>query len=152
MNKQNLELARRVVACDHWRWMAGTPAVAEFHGEKVGLVCIYANHQHMADFYCLDYDEVWENIHVSDQRSMGMLPNLDNPATLGCLLHLVREAWGDPLARVERTNRFYTYDDRGTGCSARAWVVHIKTPPRLTRIPADTEIEALVNALEAADE
>ena len=136
MNKQLLELAQRAVACDHWRWMVGTPAVAEFHGKKVGLVCIYANHQHMADFYCIDYGEEWENIHVSDQRSMGMLPDLDNPATLGCLLHLVREAWGDP-------------DLAPTMAVGGTWGIW---PQPHLGVDHPTEAHALITALEAADE
>ena len=146
MNKQKLELARRAVACDHWRWVVGTPAVAEFHGEKVGLVCIYASHQHMADFYCLDYDEVWENIHVKDQRSMGMLPDLDNPATLGCLLHMVREAWEDSGAYASPHPHFY---DNGE----LLWRVH--AGGKFLPIPSKgshSEAHALITALEAANE
>ena len=148
MNKQQLELARRAVACDHWRWMEGIKVIVKFSAdhEEFRLVRVKGKHSVLAVPLRL------EQFNIDTLTEVGALPDLTDPATLGCLLHLVREAWGDPLARVERTNRFYTYDDRGTGCSARAWAVHIKTPPHLTRIPADTEIEALINALEAAND
>ena len=32
------------------------------------------------------------------QMMVGRLPDLTDPATLGCLLALVREAWGKPVA------------------------------------------------------
>ena len=157
MNKKNLELARRAVACDHWRWMVGTPAVAEFHGEKVGLVCIYANHQHMADFYCLDYGEEWENIHVSDQRSMGMLPDLNNPADLGCLLHLVREAldlfgvsthyvFDPPMMCWQVRNPVEVYAYAATELGIGFTEEQAKKASKLL------EIEALITALEDAND
>ena len=62
--------------------------------------------------------------------------DLTDPATLGCLLHLVREAWGAPTV-------FVSYDDASLkwrwdtvhGGSKEGW---------------DTEAEALVEALRAA--
>lgn len=33
------------------------------------------------------------------------LPDLADPATVGCLLALVREAWGNPRLRVSRPDR-----------------------------------------------
>lgn len=63
-------------------------------------------------------------------------PDLTDPATLGCLLQLVREAWGDPRAGV-------AYDCEGDGC----WEWRAKGRRASWHL---TEAEALVAALEAA--
>ncbi len=64
------------------------------------------------------------------------LPDLTDPATLGCLLALVREALRDPEAFARR-------EIGGPG-----WVVIRSNSVRLIR--GDTEAAALVAALEAA--
>ncbi len=66
----------------------------------------------------------------------GALPDLTDAATLGCLLALVREAWGDPLTYM------MAYYGRWTLCSDRYEEID----------PGDgaTEAEALIAALEAA--
>jgi hypothetical protein len=79
---ENLEeLARRAVACKRWRWM---PGMLSEKGLRVHrrdddgyVVGYYANHEFIAE--CVP----------------GTLPDLSDPATLGCLLALVRKAWGN---------------------------------------------------------
>ena len=81
----------------------------------------------------------------------GDFPDLTDPATLGCLLALVRKAWDDPEAYV-RTQ------PRG---GRVVWVVYVETAgAQISRGPAmdseglmlygPTEAHALVAALEAA--
>ena len=69
--------------------------------------------------------------------------DLTDPATLGCLLALVREAWGDPYVYV-----LSCAPDWFTVCSPAAeggkW---LSRPP----IDGSIEAEALVAALEAAE-
>lgn len=83
------------------------------------------------------------------------LPNLSDPATLGCLLALVREAWGDPSLYVRRGSTTRKSD------GVRAWEVLGWLDP--SRSPDGrggswsgwgyaSEAEALVAALEAAHE
>ena len=62
----------------------------------------------------------------------GRLPDLDDPATLGCLLALVREAWGSHVSSI-RT---------GDGWAVGLSVVGITQ--------CETETEALVAALETS--
>ena len=71
MSDQMIELARRAVACPGWRWMAGMLLDC---GERVPGE---------------DSPYEWE---PEDED----FPDLTDPATLGCLLHLVRKAWSDP--------------------------------------------------------
>ncbi len=72
--EQMIDLARRAVACKGWRWMPGM-----LHGMVVGgkLTSCYR----IGDLtLCLDADRV---------------PDFTDPATLGCLLALVQEAWNN---------------------------------------------------------
>ena len=69
----NIELAKRAVACKHWRWMAGM-LIASAKGN-----CRLSE----LDFGWIENDD------------RDLLPDLNDPATLGCLLALVRLAQGD---------------------------------------------------------
>ena len=124
--KAELEaLARRAVACPRWRWMPGmlrlrdAPGKAD-HGKREGRVEARDDWSY-AEWPCL--------------------PDLIDPATLGCLLALVREAWMDPDLSIAR--------ERVAG-----WIVAVHlcdallSRNRYTR--GATEAEALVAALEAA--
>ena len=67
-------------------------------------------------------------------------PDFNDPATLGCLLHLVREAWGDPTVGVQAVML-----DGGV-----TWRVFRQWPQHIHMLVAGTEADALVAALEAA--
>jgi hypothetical protein len=63
------------------------------------------------------------------------VPDLSDPATVvGCLLALVREAWGDPAAHAVPDGDWHVYGDM----------------PETEYGTGDTEAAALVAALEAA--
>jgi hypothetical protein len=114
------DLARRVVACKHWRWMAGMLAAQRGSSSRVVSV---------------DDDRVWLAGPVWCPSEPG-LPDLDDPATLGCLLRIVRDAYG------QRGISLFTYfDDPG-------WAVIDERGDELGT--GETEAEALVSALEAA--
>jgi len=69
------------------------------------------------------------------------MPDLEDPATLGCLLALVREAAGDRFIAPRYLE------------VVRVWQVAIPMPGHLwnwTRHEAPTEAEALIIALESA--
>lgn len=74
----------------------------------------------------------------ADEWPDTLLPDLTDPATVGCLLALVREAWDDPLICTAVDN---------TGCG---WWVDGWADPRVPSKLHDTEAEALVAALEDA--
>ena len=71
--------------------------------------------------------------------SSDALPDLTDPATLGCLLALVREAWDDPHVYAMRLN-----------VRRQIWVVHVPSDRHSIHGEGETEAEALVAALEAA--
>lgn len=87
-----MTLEQRAVACARWRWVEGMLAVK--HGLRSRVSAEYRGHLH-------------QPAGITAWRS-DSVPDLADPATLGCLLALVREAWGDPeahLARVEQGAR-----------------------------------------------
>ena len=128
-----LALGRRATRCNRWRWCAGmlwwtAPSGApDDDGD-------YGRKQD-------DYDRV----------PAGAIPDLEDRATQGCLLALVRDAW--PTAPATTARFCYYSPERGSysnwactywrpddGPSRGAWI----------QAHGETEIEALVTALEAA--
>ncbi len=94
MSASNEALARRAVASEHWRWMRG----------------MRVRNSHCASGTALDGGKDYVIIEGEGATTEGggrhefceydgslhsdILPDLDDPATLGCLLALVRGAWG----------------------------------------------------------
>jgi len=115
-------LARRAVACPGWRWLPGMLT------EGWRLTCVSL------------HDGAWSatSTLTPTQYHYPTLPNLEDPATLGCLLALVRAAWGDEHLHVGR---------RIAGWGV--WTSESTPLPQCVG-KADTEAEALVLALEAA--
>lgn len=114
------ELGRRAVACNGWRWREGMRVV---HTPK---------HDGQTGYYLrLSQDGYVPTAHE--------YPDLSDPATVGCLLALVREAWGAC---------FHLVPDGG-------WLARGARFPNGTTVNlgvcAPTEAEALVAALEAAN-
>lgn len=118
----NEELARRAVACKHWRWMPGMLAL------DTGL----------------RLDEMTDDWEAE-------IPDFSDPATMGCLLALVREVWGpDTYLRL-----WANPAPDMSGKSRSKWEPVDGLGRRLAagpRVLCATEAEALVAALEAADD
>ena len=118
--------ARRALACPGWEWMPGMLALSTKRA-------------------------IW--IRVVDpptEKLDDCFPDLSDPATIGCLLTLVREAWNDPTlglfaARGGRSER-----------PARVWAFGGRRPRRrgwdksIASAFFGSEMGALVSALEAA--
>ena len=112
------ELAKRAVACRHWRWLPGM-LVQTAEGQS----------------WRLDECDEWAGQPPAAAFPEGF-PDLTDPATLGCLLALVREAWGcDSLTCQPLLPLVGVHGWRVVGTSAKS---------------GHTEAEALVAALEAA--
>ncbi len=120
MTEEQIALARRAVACKAWRWMSGARAFSRARGKLQAIrVC----------------DDIREWVARDNE-----FPDLEDPATLGCLLALVREAWGDDEAY---TMRWHDEDGGWTVCSSDEHGAH-------SVAEGQTEAEALVEALEGA--
>ena len=128
MESDKIELAERLVSSSKWRWM---PGMATVQGERVVLT---------DDDGTLRLAAPWGGtVGVTAVRSFcdssgACLPDLTDPATLGCLLALVREAW-EPYGTFVSTHRY----DGGE------WSIRTLPIPMFA-----TEAEALIAALERA--
>jgi hypothetical protein len=134
----NEELAKRAIACKHWRWMPGMLVTFP------PTVCTCRRNQLVPTVRLIPADiggcfNIHENgvcgVEKIPKRSF---PNLTDPATLGCLLALVREALGDERAHCEHCEMGDLWEvwrhDEG---HAPLWISF-----------GETEAEALVSALE----
>ena len=121
------ELARRAVVSKHWNWRLFRGALTEMH---------------------LRIEErMWQRDWDDLERGEWGGPNLADPATLGCLLHLIRSVYGDPKACAE-VNGVSNPGDSDHWV-VRAWS---RKDGCFIRGCGATEVEALVVALESADE
>lgn len=115
-------LAQRLVACNRWRWMPGMRySTDSWRTEGFDRV-----------------PERMDTVAYADWLTPGRLPDLSDPGTLGCLLALVREAWGLPGAYFRGG---WIFNDNGG------------SPEDDDEISGEngmSEAEALVAALEAA--
>lgn len=133
-------LGRRALACKGWRWMPGMlahhPNWRAGRVSHVGLTAVRVACRYPSPVGGTEW--AVPPLPITD-----LLPDLSDPATLGCVLALVREAWGDSGASV-----FY---DRSAGVwswMADGFYHGVWRPSDVDGY--DTESEALVAVLEAA--
>lgn len=136
MNAEMEALAQRAVACKAWRWMPGMRAI----GSRYGDARVVASGFDGAFFVFKEQRGV-EGYRDPRDGDSDDIPDLADPATLGCLLALVREAWGDRCCHVWHSRQVDGW----------VWVVDGQESQVYGgRLTYPTEAEALVAALEAA--
>ena len=116
-------LARRAIACKGWRWLPGMLTATKYRA-------------------CGDR-RTWPHLQTGDTLRSGLhVPDLTDPATLGCLLALVREAWGIPTAYV-------SHDRPERREPGRPWCIDFGDGSNMIGV-FESEAGALVFALESA--
>ena len=131
MTEEQIALAKRVVACKSWRWMPGMLIHSGFRMTWVDETTFRS------------FDECGNEMYGSTDC---LVPVFDDPATLGCLLALVREAFPGCHAEPNGAPKWDGYDEAERD---NWWAVFTCGPHRVMANGA-TEAEALVAALEAA--
>lgn len=102
----NEELERRAVACAGWRWLPGMRCTHRWTG---GIRVLADESGEQSESYVVLPDGDGNAVMTIDecgimggfpeaQSAYPFVPDLADPATLGCLLALVREAWGGASA------------------------------------------------------
>jgi len=145
MTEEQIALGRRAVACKGWRWMPGMNALGRLdqdggalrvHG--VGRTSVGVELRGGAFDWRQRTDGRWLCLHGGDVvgSPCDVFPDLTDPATLGCLLALVRKAHAVPFLQVSvKISREHGYQFDCHPHHRGQWV--------------DSEAEALVAALEA---
>ena len=90
MNSELEALARRAVACDGWRWLEGMRCTVDDKRFTSRVV--------LAGLHTIETADSCEAEGVLTRGALyrNSLPDLTDPATMGCIMSLVREAWGEP--------------------------------------------------------
>lgn len=126
MTNEMIVLAKRAVACKHWRWIRGMLRQDDYRYVGSGVWARWSDTALSSG--------VLTALHAPDQW-----PDLSESATRGCLLALVREAWKDPALCV-------VLDTSDGRWHVGRWEDGMSMRGR----GGATEAEALVDALESA--
>lgn len=133
------DLSERAVVCKHWRWMDGMRATRDHlpiprHAVRISQSC--SIHR------CPNSGGPWVKTDDNGQwkQERDLLPDLTDPATLGCVLALLRAATRVPNA--------YAFQFTGGQWAVRSTQGGVDDFVRGKW--ADSEAGALVAALEAA--
>ena len=145
MTEHQIALARRAVAAPGWRWMRGM-RIANTKFASVVAVRDGAPCGAEEGATCDDNAAVW-----LDEWTTPMLPDLSDPLTALGLLALVRERWGPDVYLVQ-VKAYNGRDRRWTLArgTSPTLLVGMNADSVLCYVSAETEVEALVAALEVA--
>jgi hypothetical protein len=148
MTEAQIALARRLVAAPGWRWLPGM-RVAGTKFARVVAVRDSGPCGAEEGATCDDNAAEW-----LDEGATPMLPDLSDPLTAHGLLALVRERWGATAHLVRFDTNVTTAD--GTTTEPACWWALASRPfrqwtgGRLLYVPAPTEVEVLILALEVS--
>lgn len=121
-------LARRAVESEHFRWMAGMLIM----DNGAGVRFCWEDNDYLHG--CAEEGKSWMRLSKKKER----LPDVRDPATMGCLLALAREAWKTPVLQVSPSLP-----------DGKVWSCYVNDDEdHLYRMP--TEVAAIIAALDRA--
>jgi hypothetical protein len=132
------ELAKRLVKCKRFRWMPGM-LFRHARGWCRVVSPTQAVWESNEDPYPIEVQNIGGLVTFINIEAHHR-PDLTDPATLGCLLHLVRKAWGDHRAVVTYCDEGWRFEVWNSDNFFPDWPLGKCFP---------SEAEALVAALEA---
>jgi hypothetical protein len=130
MESDKIELAERLVNSSKWYWLPGMRTIS---GRRLAVVF---GESRTASVLC----DLRDDANSDTEDLQGELPDLNDPATEGCLLALVREVWGDSEMHMTLGAKGWVW------LTGESRVYGVVMPINA----GDTEAEALVAALEGA--
>lgn len=142
------DLTRRAVACARWKWVSG---MADTHGCRFvsfdkGATWVWVGPEgvEVSSFSRRTYSARARRVATAHAQGV-RLPDLSDPATLGCLRALVAEVWREHglLVWTEADND----DDDGVVRWSLGWV-RLRATGAWLDIRGASEAEVLVTALE----
>ena len=142
------QLGKRAIACKHWRWMAGM----RLRSLRTHLRIVGVNTDGSLRLSWDDPDRPVEGDSYAAGDLSKATPDLTDPATLGCLFALVREAC-EPNRAPGDWPLPCTYQSQSKKWGVGAWLNESgkATFAALVLPSFGSEAEALVAALEAAE-
>ena len=150
-----LVLGRRATRCNRWKWAPGmlvtAPRPPGAGAPETGL--LYARLASMGGLPREMRDRrLLVGLVDSDAipEDTTLVPDFRDPATLGWLLALVRDAWPTAPATTSRHERWARASDKGKVRLKHAWTCAYCTGANWQQAHGETEAEALVAALEVA--
>ena len=150
---QALVLGRRAKRCARWKW---APGMLVFAPEQRGAGApetgpLYARLVSMGGLGIATGAGNERLIDCDSLRPFTILaPDFRDPATLGWLLALVRDAWLTAPAVTTRHRRYVRTSASGKRKMVHQWTCSYCTGGDWAQTHGETEAEALVAALEAA--
>ena len=135
MTEEMQELGRRAVACKGWRWMLGMSATGQGYLDTLRVIDVDHGDPCLPD--CWEYRGYLRGRENGDDWPTGeVVPNLSDPATVGCLEQLVIGAYSRKVV-ITNGNGWWSVETDG-----HTWDDDCDAMPSLAA--------ALVAALEAA--
>jgi len=137
MTPEEMEIARAFVACKDWRWLPGM-LLRDLTRSKKGRVHKVGND------WVVYFGINSESRYRCETVGYSVVPDITDPATLGCILQVVRDATGDPDLHVRC---IHPYTPSYTAASPYA--VYSGRGQRLTE-RHNSEAATLLQVLQAA--
>lgn len=136
-----MELAKRAVACKKWQWMPGMLAIGDIASDSMRVV-----RAHAAAIENEDTIASTNAIVVDGLQRWNYLPDLIDPATIGCLLQLVIEAYPDGVVLGVNDLQWAKIHE-----AQRVWINTHYNDDTCQLSRRGTIAEALIAALERAE-